>query len=295
MTAAPAVTILIRCRNEAAQLGRVLDAVLDQDFGDPVEVMALDSGSTDGTLALLASRPIRVEHLGGEFSFGRALNHGTALARAPLVVYLSAHCPPRTRGWLTALTAPFRDATVVATFGRQVPLDDRNPIEQLTQARMFPERAPAGVLFSNASSAVRRAAVLARGFDEEIPAAEDHLWAAGVAAPERIVYVPEAIVGHSHPMTFREWRYRFYINGLAAEYARRRCTVELPWRAGDDTPGAVVRGRVGAFLHLAMTLLRAGRLEALSALPAYAVARTWAYPRGLRDGARRWGAPESTG
>lgn len=290
----PTVSIVIRCRNEAAHLGAVLDAVVDQAFGGPVEVIALDSGSTDGTHDLLAGRQVRVERLAGEFSFGRALNHGAALARAPLVVYLSAHCPPRTRRWLAALTAPFADPMVVATFGRQVPLDDRNPIEQLTQARMFPEQPPPGVLFSNANSAVRRTAVLARGFDEEIPAAEDHLWAVGVAAPQRIVYVPEAIVGHSHPMTFGEWRYRFYINGLAAEYARRRCAVDLPWRAGDDTPGAVVRGRVGAFLQLAMTLLRAGRLRALSALPAYAAARTWSYPRGLRDGARRWGPPEPT-
>jgi len=91
-------------------------------------------------------------------------------------------------------------------------------------------------------------------------------------------------------MTFREWRYRFYINGLAAEYARRRSGVELPWRAGDDTPGTVVRGRAGAFVRLAFTLARGGHLRALGMLPAYAVARTVAYPRGLRDGARRYGA-----
>ena len=60
----------------------------------------------------------------------------------------------------------------------------------------------------------------------------------GVVEGEEIPYTPAAAVEHSHPMTLREWRMRFYINGLAAEYARRRRGVELPW--GGDTPSRVV-------------------------------------------------------
>jgi glycosyltransferase involved in cell wall biosynthesis len=286
-TPAPAGSVVVRCRDEIAHIADVLDGVLAQETSTPVEIVALDSGSTDGTLDVLARRPVRVDHLAGTFSFGRALNHGAALARAPVVVYLSAHCPPVGRRWLASLIAPFDDPTVVATFGRQVPLDDRNPIEQITQARLFPDRPPPGVAFSNANAAVRRSAVLARPFDDEIPAAEDLLWAAGVVGAERIVYVPDAAVRHSHPMTFREWRYRFYINGLAAEYARRR-GVDLPWQSGERAPASIVQRRAGAFLRLGLELLRGRRLRALAALPAYAMARTFAYPRGLRDGARRY-------
>src|SRR5207244_3486701 len=169
---------------------------------------------------VLARHGVRVEHLPPEsFTFGRALNRGAALAGADVVVFLSAHCRPCGREWLAALAAPFADRAVVATFGRQVPVPGVNPIEAIALARIFPPVPPAGVLFSNANGAVLRAAVLARPFDEEIPAAEDHLWACGVAPDERIVYVPAAQVAHSHPMTGREWRFRFYINGLAAEYA----------------------------------------------------------------------------
>src|SRR5439155_463081 len=98
-----------------------------------------------------------------------------------------------------------------------VPVPGINPIEAIAMERNFPSTPPAGVRFSKANGALRRAAVVARPFDEDIPAAEDHLWACGIGRDERIVYVPEAAVGHSHPMTFREWRFRFYINGLAAE------------------------------------------------------------------------------
>jgi len=286
---APAVSVVIRCRDEARHLAPVLDAVCEQEEAPAFEIVALDSGSEDGTLALLSRYPVRVEHLPPEtFTFGRALNRGAALARGEVVVYLSAHCRPLARDWLATLVAPFIDPSVVATFGRQVPVPDVNPIEALATARIFPPAPPPGVRFSNANGAVRRAAVLARPFDEEIPAAEDHLWACGLRPPERIVYVPAAGVAHSHPMTLREWRFRFYINGLAAEYARRRRGIELPW--GEDTLGRVVLGRAGAFIRLASTLARRGEMRALAKLPSYTLARTLWYARGVRDGARRYGA-----
>src|SRR5262249_24259191 len=181
------LSIIIRCRDEAAHLGGVLDAVLAQTDVPAFEVLALDSGSQDGTLELLARHPVRVEHLPSEaFTFGRALNRGAAVARGDLLVYLSAHCRPLTPRWLAALVAPFADASVVATFGRQVPLPGVNPIEAIAMRRNFPPAPPALVRFSNANGALRRAAVLARPFDEEIPAAEDHVWACGAGPGERV-------------------------------------------------------------------------------------------------------------
>lgn len=287
MSDAPAVSVVIRCRNEAGDLGPVLDAVHAQRGAPSTEIVALDSGSTDGTLDLLARHPVRVERMPpGEFTFGRALNVGARLAQGALLVHLSAHCRPLAADWLARLVAPFADTTVVATFGRQVPIPGVNPIEAIAMTRNFPSSGAAGVLFSNANGAVRRAAVLVRPWDEEIPAAEDHLWAAAVRPPERVVYVPEAAVEHSHPMTLDEWRFRFYINGLAAEYARRHGVV-LPW--GGDTLARVVGGRAGRLLRLAGMLARRGEMRALARLPSYAYARTVCYARGVRDGARRWG------
>ncbi len=283
---APAVSIVIRCRDEAQHLPGVLDALLAQADAPPFEVVALDSGSRDGTLDLLAARPVRVEHLAGAFGYGRALNVGATLARGDVVVYLSAHCVPDGPRWLATLTAPFADGNVVATFGRQLPVPGVNAIEAIGLARDFPPSPPANVRFSTANGAVRRAAVLARPFDEEIAIAEDHLWACGIAAGERIVYCPDARVGHSHPMSLAHWRSRFYAHGLATSYARTRLGVELPW-GGPEEAARVVLGRGGAFIRLAATLARAGDVRALFQLPAYALARTVWYARGVRDGARR--------
>src|SRR5262249_45172983 len=99
---------------------------------------------------------------------------------------------------------------------------------------------------------------------------------------------PAAAVEHSHSMSFREWRFRFYINGLATEYARRRCRVDMPWES-EETVGGIVRGRAGAFLRLARTLVAQREMRALVRLPSYALARTVWYTRGVRDGGRRYG------
>src|SRR5262249_35671936 len=154
---APDVSIVVRCRDEAAHLGPVLERVLAQRGAPPFEVVALDSGSTDGTLELLARHPVRVDRLAaGDWSYGRALNAGARAAHGAPAVYLSAHCRPLTDGWLARLVAPFDDPAVVATFGRQVPVPGVNPIEAMTTMRNFPPAPPPAVLFSTANGAVRR-------------------------------------------------------------------------------------------------------------------------------------------
>jgi glycosyltransferase involved in cell wall biosynthesis len=285
---APTVSIVVRCRDEAAAIGGVLTAVLAQRGAPGFEVLALDSGSRDDTLAILASQPVRVAHLPPEaFSYGMALNRGAMLARGEIIVYLSAHCEPVGRDWLAALVRPFAAAAVVAVFGRQMPIPGVNPIEAMTTLRNFPMVPPAGVRFSTANGAVRRAAVLARPFDAEVAIAEDHLWALALGPAERIVYVPEAAVRHSHPMSLRHWRQRFYAHGIAFAYARARLGIELPWRERGGAARIAVR-RTVPFFGLLGHLLRGCELRALAYLPAYAAARTVSFARGVRDGMRRY-------
>src|SRR5256885_17063176 len=99
-------------------------------------------------------------------------------------------CRPRLAATCGSARGASRRASQSRASGRQVPVPGVNPIEALTTSRNFPPAPPPGVLFSTANGAVRRAAVLARPFDEEIAIAADHLWARG--AVQRIAYVPDA-------------------------------------------------------------------------------------------------------
>jgi len=279
----PSVSVVLRCRNEGRHLPALLADLRAQRGDAAVEIVAVDSGSSDDSVAVLARHDVRVQHLDrARFSYGRSLNAGIRAARGEVVVLLSAHCRPTSRDWLARLTQPLAAAGVVGTFGRQVPERGVNPIEAVTLARLFPEVGPSPVRFSNANAALRRAAALARPFDEEAPTAEDHLWALGLSPGERLVYVPAAGVTHTHPMSLRHWWRRFYLDGLAASYARHRHGTAMLWEEGAGTSRA----------HTAAAVLRRIAAErrpgALAHLPAYATARLLAYARGRRDGARRW-------
>jgi len=280
----PAVSVVLRCRDEACHLPALLADLRAQQVGDAtIEIVAVDSGSADDSVAILEAHGVAVLRLDPRrFSYGRSLNEGIRAARGEIVVLVSAHCRPCSPDWIAHLVQPLRAADVAGTFGRQVPEPALNPIEAVTLARLFPPHGPSPVRFSNANAALRRATVLARPFDEEAPTAEDHLWALGLAPGERLVYVPAAAVIHTHPMSLGHWWRRFYLDGLAASYAQHRHGGAMVWEEAPAGP----RGRTATRVLRAMARHRP---TALLSLPAYLTARHLAYGRGRRDGERRWG------
>ena len=81
---------IVRTKDSARTLGRVLDLLRAQTV--PVEVIVVDSGSTDSTLDIARSRcDGLIELPSAEFSFGRALNLGAEAATAPIHFALSSH------------------------------------------------------------------------------------------------------------------------------------------------------------------------------------------------------------
>jgi glycosyltransferase involved in cell wall biosynthesis len=296
----PAATVVIRARDEAASVGPVLQQVVTQEALPDLEVIVIDSGSTDGTPEIVLrqarqcgpGRSVRLAPIPREtFTFGGALNLGARLARGPICVHLSAHCRPADAAWLVHLLAPFADADVVASVGRQLPVPGLNPFEAVDLERMFPAdgRSTGGPRpFSNANCAVRRDFLRAHPFDETIPIMEDALWALDRGPGERVVYVPEATVFHSHPLRLRYWRARYYQHGLAHRYIRARRGIDL---LPERSRGPV--GRLGHHLaearRLGPALARQGRWWHLAAYPVFAAARELALRRGLREGRALFG------
>jgi glycosyltransferase involved in cell wall biosynthesis len=85
----PAVSVVLATRNRAALLGRSIDSVLGQTFGD-LELIVVDDGSTDATSEVLASvRDARVRCI--RLDAGRGLpvarNAGIAQATASFVAF----------------------------------------------------------------------------------------------------------------------------------------------------------------------------------------------------------------
>ncbi len=80
MSKSCAVSIIIRAYNEEPHINRLLRGILRQHMRD-VEIILVDSGSTDDTVASAKRYPVRVLSIKPEeFSFGRSLNIGCAQA-----------------------------------------------------------------------------------------------------------------------------------------------------------------------------------------------------------------------
>ncbi|MDD5556387.1 MAG: glycosyltransferase [bacterium] len=110
---APAISVIVVCRNERENIAACLDSLLGQEIDAAFEVIVSDGRSTDGTLEVAREYERRhpsvrvvVEPRRGTAA-GR--NAGVRAARAGLIAFLDADCtaPP---GWLAALRDAFRKA-----------------------------------------------------------------------------------------------------------------------------------------------------------------------------------------
>ena len=112
------ISILVRTRNDAAFIGRTLDAIASQKGVPPFEVVVCNDASTDGTTEILAKRgDIRlVERPAGEYFPGRTLNAMVRAAQGEIVVFNNADAIPLDDRWLATLIAPLLANEAGATF-----------------------------------------------------------------------------------------------------------------------------------------------------------------------------------
>jgi glycosyltransferase involved in cell wall biosynthesis len=203
----PAVTVgvVIRALNESELIGRCLETLNGQRGVPKLDLLVVDSGSTDATIEIARSRGARVLELSpGEFDYSKAMNVGIDNVLGDVVVSLSAHAIPVDDLWLEKIVAAFEDPRVAGVSSRQVPWPDApwKEVERLRRVfgdtrTVYGPDAGAELVFSNAASGIRRTAWQEQPFT--LPAVEDLEWARRVvAAGWKIVYEPGASVFHSH-------------------------------------------------------------------------------------------------
>ncbi|HEX8157772.1 MAG TPA: glycosyltransferase family 2 protein [Solirubrobacteraceae bacterium] len=201
-----AVALIIRCFNEEAHIGRLLTGVTRQSEM-PEEIIVVDSGSTDATLAIASAFDVQLVSIAPErFSFGHALNVGIAASTAELVVFASAHVYPLYDTWIEHLLEPFEEGTVALTYGRQQGAPHGRFSEQRLLKHWFPEqsaRHQRHPFCNNANAAIRRCVWEQQRYDERLTGLEDLDWAKhAMEMGHSIAYVAEAPVVHVHQEPF---------------------------------------------------------------------------------------------
>ena len=224
------ISVLIPVKNGGADLARCLEAIAAQQVEDEVEVVVVDSGSSDGS-------PDRARELGAEvheipasdFVHGATRNLAAQLSRGEVLVFTTQDAVPADDHWLDRLVRALEGDGVVGAYGRQLPHEDATPPEQFFLDFMYgaspriqrlggiEELSFEQTLFSNVNSAIPRTVWEANPFRDDVTMSEDQEWSRRMLlAGNTIVYEPEAAVRHSHTYTLRGAFRRFYDSGASA-------------------------------------------------------------------------------
>jgi rhamnosyltransferase len=190
-------TVIVRTQNSVGTIEALLGDLASQSVRH--ELVAVDSGSTDGTLAVVERACDRVLRLPPEeYRPGRALNAGAESATGDVLFVVSSHCRLPRRDWMEQALALYADGRVAATNGA-----DRDPLGRALSGTHLQAAAEARANpywgFSNHASSLRRAAWREHPFSETLPTAEDKEWALRVLdAGWTIAYRPELLVDMTH-------------------------------------------------------------------------------------------------
>lgn len=211
----PAVSIVIRTKNEAKFLPACLDMIKNQSYQD-YEVIVVDSGSSDQTLSIAKKYGCRIVSMNpAEFTYGHALNVGINAAKSKIAVIISGHCLPIGRDWLRTLLQSFESNPALAgVYGRQIAYPEASPMDHRGSLEAYPNGDTPVITtdfrFSNAHSAILKSAWKKLHFNEDIPYAEDMDWVKTIKSWGMIIiYEPRAVVFHSHQETFTSLYRRF--------------------------------------------------------------------------------------
>ncbi len=217
-------SILIPTKNGAKDMGACLQAIHSQKDVGQVEVVMVDSGSTDGTLEIARKFPVQIVEIPAEdFHHARTRNYAATLTTGKFLIFLSQDAIPANCLWLKTMLKNFADGAVGAVYGRQVPKAGSTLERHEALNTMYgSQRVVKGPStkqslgyryyhFSDANAAIRREVWEATRFPEDLKVFED----LGIAkrildAGWHIVYEPEASVVHSHNHTTVELFKRYF-------------------------------------------------------------------------------------
>ncbi|MGD2084863.1 MAG: glycosyltransferase family A protein [Candidatus Aminicenantes bacterium] len=210
------VSIIIPAKNEEENIGKCLEAIYNQETNYRFEVIVIDSGSSDQTMAIVKKySPVQlVEIQPGEFGHGKTRNLGAQGSQGDYIVFLNADAIPVDKHWLNVLIDPLtKDKKIAGVYSRHIPkegcylymirdIQKSMPGKPMVRSQTRPFDF---MIFSTVSCAIPREIWRKYPFKDDITIAEDQEWAGRLLDQGfKIVYKPASRVYHSHNYTPRQ-------------------------------------------------------------------------------------------
>lgn len=208
----PTLSIIIPTFNGEKYLAQLIGTLQKQSVS-PAQILVVDSSSKDNTLKIC--RDFGVDFFQIEtktFDHGGSRNLAASRATGDILVFLTQDALLVDENCLKYLIEPLDNPSIAASYGRQIPREDANPVERFLRLYNYPSTGRIkgigdlprlGVktfFFSNVCSAIKKSAFEeVGGFPQKTIRNEDMALAAKlIMKGYRIAYQANALVYHSH-------------------------------------------------------------------------------------------------
>ena len=170
----PSLGVVIRFKNSAATLPGVLAALRAQTL-QPDLILGVDSGSSDGSPALLLAAGARLVTWAAPYHHSKVLNFALGQCPTERVLVLSSHTVLLAADALAKLDAALDDPLSACASGKW------SSDDTYSDAITWPELNARGLklasIYSNSFGLLRRSCWEELPFDETVPGMEDYGWA----------------------------------------------------------------------------------------------------------------------
>jgi len=272
-------SIVIRTKNEEKYLAQTLDMLIAQKERD-VEIIIVDSGSTDKTLDIVKNYDVKlIEIKSEEFTYGYALNIGAEAAGGEYLLNLSAHAIPIGADFLNRFLENFNEPKLAGVYARQIPLPEANPLVVRDYLSCYTDERKIqkdNIFFSNVCAMIRKDIWSKFRFDEILPYCEDWEWVRRLQqAGYYVVYDPTVMVYHSHNEPIRQ----IYRRSKKEAMAKKRLEPQLR----RSLPGVLFSCKSQVIADIVYLVSNKNRLRWIFYSPFYRFAKSYGYYTGYRE------------
>jgi GT2 family glycosyltransferase len=244
------VSLVLPLKNQERDVRELLPLVLAQRASARLEIVAVDSGSRDGTVAALTEMGATVVAIDpADFDHGLTRNLAAEHAGGEVLVFLSGRSRPADENWLAPLLSVLdEDPHAAGVCSRVLPRPGADPltardgerelsassqrtrraIENWESYRTLPAQERRVLLnFHTVGAALRRDVFEQIQFRSVATLGEDLLWAReALEAGWSLWHEPASVVHHSHDYTLRELFERNVDDGVANREINERTLAE---------------------------------------------------------------------